>query len=483
MDGRYRLDSVLRETDCALVYRAVHEGIHRPVEVKLLRPELSPSGAEAARLLREARAAGSVAHRNVQSVVDSGADDHGRPFIVFEAIDGKTFDTLLASHPSGMLQPDAAKLMVQLLEGLSAVHKGGVVHRAIRPSSVVLVEVRGREPLVKLTRFDEAILQREGPPDEPPTEPVARDRDYLAPEVQAGVRASPGADVYAAGVLLRALLTGDSAVGVPLNDLAARAVSRATALRPEERFPDAQLLLEAVSLLTPTQEPHSELLTLKVSPATDPLEADLRYLKLRRETSAGIDRKPVGEGRVHLMLGLLVIESIYQEVGTEGWREIVDRVPEVDNLLPGSGNTEANRRLGVAVSVLSDLLAAADATKGRGDLAYVAQVGEKVAKRCFKRLMPSHGSIGSPEELVQVFPELWQAITRQGLPKVLEHRQGFATLSVRSQVEPSLELSALVAGVLRGLLRGRASLPTAGDVEVVACEALGDNATLFRVRY
>jgi hypothetical protein len=95
--------------------------------------------------------------------------------------------------------------------------------------------------------------------------------------------------------------------------------------------------------------------------------------------------------------------------------------------------------------------------------------------------MPHREKNPKPSTVVQLFPEFWHAMTMQGKPEILESSSDGATLSVRRQVEPSLELSALVAGVLRGLLR--AEPPHRGEVEVVSCEALGDSETLFRLSF
>ena len=479
VDGKYRLGRVVRRSANAVVYRAEHVDIQREVEVKTLPFGIKSGAGVSDRLAREARAAGVVAHRNVQSVVDSGTDESGRPFIVFEPLAGRSLAEILSENPRGLPVDEAAPLIIQLLEGLAAVHAGGVIHAAINPENVVVVPLGHGEPLIKLTGFDEAVLPSGGDAKQLGTPPLS---DYVAPERYRGGPLTPGVDVYAAGVLLRALMTGSAKRGRPLSDHAQRAVERATAPLPEERFPDARLLLEAVALLLRPEAEAEQTRDPSVHPATpDALEADLRYLKLRRDTSHG-ERKPVGEGRVNLVLALLLIESVYKTLGTKGWNQVVDRVPEVEQLLPGAGKTEVHRKLGIAVSLISDFLAAADAVAGRGDLGYVAGVGEAVAGKAIARLFPKGPRFTTPSRLISGFPQFWEAVTRQGRAKVLEHEPKSALLAVRSQVEPSLELSALVAGLLRGVLRDNAgSGQTEAEVQITACEALGDAATIFRL--
>jgi serine/threonine protein kinase len=475
IDGKYRLGDVLRETGRAVVYRAEHVGIERFVEVKTIPLQMPSDGPDAKRLEREARAVGSVAHRNVQSIVDSGNDSGGRPFIVYEALEGSSLATLLRDHPDGLPKARAAQLMLQVVEGLCAVHEGGVVHRLVSPESVVVVAVNPGGDLVKLTRFDEAAFVGVGEIPEPIELPP---RAYRAPEIHGPSAAvSRAADLFGAGVLLRALLTGSTEPGASVSDTAIRAIERATARRPEERFPETRLFLDAISLLVRKDgRPAREELATPV----DPLEADLQYLKLRRDTSAG-ERRAVGEGRVHLLVVLLIIEAIYRELGEVKWAELVKRVPEIEDLLPGAGNTEVNRRMGIAVTVVSNLLAAADAVQGRGDLGYVSTIGQRVAVRALKRLLPNMPDALEPHDLVDNVPTIWRAITKQGRVTVLEKQPNLGVVAVSGQVEPALELSALMAGVFRGLLRnGRAPR---GEVQITSCEALGDAATVFRLTW
>ena len=136
IDGKYEVVELASESESYFVYRAEHRGIQRLVDVKMLAPQLAPGGPAGAALLRESRAAGSVAHRNVQSVVDSGLDEAGRPFVVYEALQGQTVAALIEGHPQGLPRERAAALVLDLLEGLRAMHRGGVVHRGLSPETV-----------------------------------------------------------------------------------------------------------------------------------------------------------------------------------------------------------------------------------------------------------------------------------------------------------------------------------------------------------
>ncbi|MCS6799922.1 MAG: protein kinase [Myxococcota bacterium] len=474
VDGKYRLESVLWAARGLVVWRAEHVAIQRYVWLKTPVESLPPDGPASRRLVREARAVGLVAHRNVQSVVDSGTDVDGRPYVVYEALGEQTFETLMLSQPGGLEEMRAARLVTQLLEGLVAVHQGGVVHRGLSPDAVHVMQVRGGGELVKIGAFDDAVPLEDAAAAE--AEPCNRAIApvYMAPELRRGARPAPTMDVYAAGVLLRALLTGDPSPGRPLSDTARRAIERATAARIEERFQDAESMLGAVALLTPTADrPPREAMPTP----SDPLAADLHYLRLRRTTRHGLRPHPHVEGRVDLIVVLLVIEAIYRRLGAEAWNRLVERVPEVESLLPGAGHTETNRQRGVPVELVSRVLAAADEIGGRGDFALLPELGEAVAQRGLRRLLPDLPHPCAPETLVSSFELMWRAISPQGQVVLLDRAVGSARYAVQDLSEPSLELAGLVAGVMRGALRVVGA--TEAEVYVTASQALGDVADVY----
>jgi serine/threonine protein kinase len=469
IDSKYRLDAVLRTSPDAVVYTAQHTRIHRTVEVKTLAPSHPIEGHEAARLVREGRAAGRVAHRNVQSVVDSGVDETGRPFVVYEAIDGRTLGSLIAEGPIPLER--AATLVHQLLEAIQTVHDAGMLHRSIGPESVIVAPFPGGE-LVKLTRFDDAVLLSEGNEAEPLVH--APPPAYVAPELRDGGKHTFASDVFGAGALLRALVTG-SPVGATtdLPEMARRVVEQATAERVEERFVEADRFLYALSVvLDPDRARDLD--------TSDPLAADLHFLKLRRPTKITAVEPPRVEGRMKLLAVLLLIEAIYKELG-DRWPALVERVPEVESLLPGAGNTETNRERGVLTAVVANVLSVADEIGGRGDLRFVAMLGERVGRQKIRKLLPTLAGPFRPDQLIQSFASLWSAVTRDGTVEILDAVPGAARFSVRDQPEPFLEITAFVAGLLRGaLIEAGAKNPR---VQTPTCEALGDAATVFRVRW
>jgi len=89
LSGRYRLESKLGSGGMSTVYLALDEVLDRPVAVKLLHREISDEADQLERFRREARTAARLSHPNLVGVIDAGEDD-GRPYIVFEYIEGRT---------------------------------------------------------------------------------------------------------------------------------------------------------------------------------------------------------------------------------------------------------------------------------------------------------------------------------------------------------------------------------------------------------
>jgi beta-lactam-binding protein with PASTA domain len=200
LGGRYRLLAVLGEGGMATIYRAHDEQLGRDVAVKILRPEYGRDGAFVARFRQEAQSAASLAHPNVVNVFDYGTDEAG-PFIVMELVEGGDLATLLDEQAP--LPPiAAAQIAQQIADGLQAAHERGIVHRDIKPSNVLLA-TGGR---VKVVDFGIARALSEAQLTLPGT--TLGSVHYFSPEQAAGEPVTGASDIYALGLVVYEMLTG-----------------------------------------------------------------------------------------------------------------------------------------------------------------------------------------------------------------------------------------------------------------------------------
>ncbi len=198
----------LGEGSFAEVFLAREKGLERAVAVKVLRRSLATDETARKRFLREARLSAKIQHPNVVSVHRVGELDDGRPFLVMEYIDGRTYaDMLAAGGP--LPEEEVREVLGQVCEALAAAHKLGIVHRDVRPGNIMRTREGDR---VVLTDFGLAgILETGG-------EAVTRltgvgqilgSVKYAPPEQLTGDTVQPGSDMYALAVTAYELLTGD----------------------------------------------------------------------------------------------------------------------------------------------------------------------------------------------------------------------------------------------------------------------------------
>ncbi|HSD24737.1 MAG TPA: protein kinase [Solirubrobacterales bacterium] len=201
LSGRYRLESKLGSGGMSTVYLAMDEVLDRPVAVKLLHREISEEADQLERFRREARAAARLSHPNLVGVIDAGEDD-GRPYIVFEYIEGRTLKRRIQEE--GRLPVDeAVAYAIEIGRGLTAAHARKLVHRDVKPQNV-LIDPDGR---AKVTDFGIArSLEQQGMT---ATGRVLGTTDYVSPEQAMGEDVDERSDVYSLGVVLYEMLTGD----------------------------------------------------------------------------------------------------------------------------------------------------------------------------------------------------------------------------------------------------------------------------------
>lgn len=213
--GKYQIiREIARSND--IVYEAYDPLMNRRVALKEL---AVPSGSTAQqkeerlkRFLREAKAAGSLAHPNIVTIYEVG-EEAGRHYLVMEYLDGHTLRNELDTH--GFLAPDRSlEIGEAVLRGLEYAHQNGVIHRDIKPENIQLL-TDGR---IKLTDFGIARLTFE--PNLTMDGQVFGTPSYMSPEQVVGREIDARSDLFGVGVLLYEMMsgqkpfTGDSVVTI-----------------------------------------------------------------------------------------------------------------------------------------------------------------------------------------------------------------------------------------------------------------------------
>jgi eukaryotic-like serine/threonine-protein kinase len=265
LSGRYRLETRIGAGGMSTVYLAFDETLERQVAIKVLNREVTSDSDDLERFRREARAVAQLSHPHVVGVIDAGEDD-GRPYIVFEYVEGETLKERI--RRMGRLPvPEAVAYAIEIARALGAAHARHIVHRDVKPQNVLIDE----EGSAKVTDFgiartlDEEGLTADGR--------VIGTTDYVAPEQALGQPVTGQSDLYSLGIVLYEMLTGevpykgDSQVAVAMKHVRDRlpdiqwvrpevsaalasVIDHATAKRPEDRYADdAELIADLEDVL------------------------------------------------------------------------------------------------------------------------------------------------------------------------------------------------------------------------------------------
>ena len=205
--GRYRLTDLLGEGGFGVVYGARDQTAGKDAVVKLLRPELFAGESAVQLFFREAQALSLLDHPAVVRFEDFGHDDAGRLFLVMEKLCGSDLDVLLKAE--GVLPPErAVEIALGMLDGLQATHSAGLLHRDIKPSNVFLLDPPHSGPPLKLIDFGIAAYQTDGR-EEDSEGRIVGTLPYMATEQLRAQSMGPQADLYAVGVVLWIMVTGE----------------------------------------------------------------------------------------------------------------------------------------------------------------------------------------------------------------------------------------------------------------------------------
>jgi tetratricopeptide (TPR) repeat protein/TolB-like protein len=200
--GRYAVEEHLGGGGMGIVYRARDTDLGRTVALKFLPPHLAGTEEAEERFAREARAAAALEHSNVGTIHEIGRTGEGHRYIVMTYYEGETLKERI-NREGPLPIEEALGYAAQIAEALARAHAAGIVHRDVKPANVMITE-RGE---VKLVDFGLARLA------ESPRLTASGQQlgtvGYMSPEQVEGREVGPATDLWALGVVLYEMLTGE----------------------------------------------------------------------------------------------------------------------------------------------------------------------------------------------------------------------------------------------------------------------------------
>ncbi|MBZ0319721.1 MAG: protein kinase [Anaerolineae bacterium] len=206
--GQYELKSLLGEGGMGTVYRGYHAALKREVAIKVLLPQIISQPGALERFVREAQTAASLEHPHIVTIYDYGTQN-GLSYVVMRLLTGGSLADRMAYRVehNGALPTltEVAQITRELADALDYAHQRNVIHRDIKPNNVMFNE-SGMSFLVDfgLARLSEASVGLTT------QNTLLGTPMYMAPEQWQSAKVGPAADQYALGVIVYALLTGQT---------------------------------------------------------------------------------------------------------------------------------------------------------------------------------------------------------------------------------------------------------------------------------
>jgi tetratricopeptide (TPR) repeat protein len=215
--GRYRIVAFLGRGAVGEVYEAQDVELDEPVAIKVLRPEIAGDEQALRRFKREIQLARRVTHPNVCRVFDLVYDHPAEPagpgagpraFLTMELLRGETLADLL-ERGGPMSTAEALPIVLQIAQALEAAHVNGVIHRDLKSANVFLVGSPGG-PRAMVTDFGLAGSTTPMVSAElTATGEMVGSPAYMAPEQVRGEESTPATDIYALGIVIYEMVTGE----------------------------------------------------------------------------------------------------------------------------------------------------------------------------------------------------------------------------------------------------------------------------------
>lgn len=362
--GQYRIIEQIGEGGMATVFKAYQPGLNRDVALKVLPPSFAKKGDFTERFTREAQAIGNLHHPNILPVYDTG-QDKGYSYIAMRFIPNAS--TLADEMKRPLKPPRIIEVVSQIADALDHAHKAGVIHRDIKPSNVLM---DGKWAL--LSDFGLAKMV-EGATELTATGVGMGTPAYMSPEQGMGKKVDHRTDIYALGIILYEMLTGQvphkaetpiatvmKRINEPLPlprslnpdipEAVERVLLKALAVDPAHRFNRAG---EMVAALKAAFGDQAEAVLPEVTgdyvqpsktaaPAAGATAAEVEPVKKLSVAGMALPLNLAGFGIIGALvllvlcgIGALIVFQLLPERSPVTWEYVLDMSKEMNNPFPG----------------------------------------------------------------------------------------------------------------------------------------------------
>lgn len=330
---QYEIQGLQGQGGMGAVFRAHQKSLDRLVAIKVLPAGQGvDSNSFAERFKNEARTMARLDHPGIVHVHDFGETDKGLLYFVMEFIEGSDVQDLLSAQ--GALTPAyALPITLHVCDALAYAHAHGVIHRDIKPANIMLT----KEGRVKVADFGLARLDDPAQPGLTQTGMAMGTPDYVAPEaLSASGDVDARADLYAIGVMLCHMLTGEVPRGIfelpskripGIDPRIDAVITKAMKQRPEERYQTALELRDDIQAIFSSPKSASQ-----SGPGSGPVSAALDVTV----ESAKSNRRVLWGVAAALLVGVVALVMSRPGAAPDNAGPTIAEVPhrEVESLAP-----------------------------------------------------------------------------------------------------------------------------------------------------
>ncbi len=260
--GPYRIHRLIGKGGMGVVYQGVHTKLDQRVAIKVMTSEYAREEGMRERFVQEAKLQAQLSHPNVVNIFNY-LEDESDIFLVMEFVPGRTLEQMLQAGGAISL-PETLHIMDGVLSALEFMHGRGIVHRDIKPANIIITE----SGQVKVTDF--GIAKAVGEKGMTRTGTALGTVWYMSPERIRGEPIGHASDIYALGITLYQMVTGQvpfpsdseyevmrahieepppppTGINADIPQALSDIILKALAKKPQDRFPSAEVFRKAIN--------------------------------------------------------------------------------------------------------------------------------------------------------------------------------------------------------------------------------------------